>query len=49
MGTLWWATLWFTLACGRPPTRFMVKEVQAIAHGYGRDVVGWEEIWDHFG
>lgn len=22
---------------------------QAIARGYGRDVVGWEEIWDHFG
>ena len=28
---------------------FFVKRAQAIAHGYGRDVVGWEEIWDHFG
>ncbi|EDQ89857.1 uncharacterized protein MONBRDRAFT_18960 [Monosiga brevicollis MX1] len=28
---------------------YFVKRAQAIAHGYGRDVVGWEEIWDHFG
>jgi len=29
--------------------KFMVQSVQAIAHAQGRDVVGWEEIWDHFG
>ena len=28
---------------------YFVKRAQAIAHAYGRDVVGWEEIWDHFG
>lgn len=28
---------------------YMVSHAQAIAHAYGRDVVGWEEIWDHFG
>jgi hexosaminidase len=24
---------------------YFVQRAQAIAHGYGRDVVGWEEIW----
>lgn len=24
---------------------YFVKRAQAIAHGFGRDVVGWEEIW----
>lgn len=28
---------------------YMVAHAQAIAHAYGRDVVGWEEIWDNFG
>ena len=28
---------------------YFVTRAQAIAHAYGRDVVGWEEIWDHFG
>jgi len=28
---------------------YFVKRSQAIARSYGRDVVGWEEIWDHFG
>ena len=26
-----------------------MKRAHTIAHGLGRDVVGWEEIWDHFG
>ena len=26
-----------------------VQRAQAIAHSFGRDVVGWEEIWDNFG
>eukprot|EP00056_Hartaetosiga_gracilis_P011549 m.175691 g.175691 ORF g.175691 m.175691 type:complete len:608 (+) comp13519_c1_seq3:29-1852(+) len=28
---------------------YFVNRTQAIAHSYGRDVIGWEEIWDHFG
>eukprot|EP00462_Mataza_sp_D1_P024346 CAMPEP_0175131698 /NCGR_PEP_ID=MMETSP0087-20121206/6686_1 /TAXON_ID=136419 /ORGANISM="Unknown Unknown, Strain D1" /LENGTH=395 /DNA_ID=CAMNT_0016414015 /DNA_START=893 /DNA_END=2077 /DNA_ORIENTATION=+ len=28
---------------------YFVKRVQAIARSKGRDVVGWEEIWNHFG
>jgi len=28
---------------------YFVKRAQAIARSQGRDVVGWEEIWDHFG
>ena len=28
---------------------YFVARAQAIAHAYGRDVVGWEEIWDNFG
>ena len=28
---------------------YFVHRVQEIAHGYGRDVVGWEEIWNEFG
>lgn len=28
---------------------YFVKRVQTIAHGAGRDVAGWEEIWTHFG
>ncbi|EGD83308.1 hypothetical protein PTSG_03917 [Salpingoeca rosetta] len=28
---------------------YFVNRTQAIARGYGRDVIGWEEIWDHFG
>ena len=28
---------------------YFVKRTQAIAHSQGRDVVGWEEIWNHFG
>ena len=28
---------------------YFVQRTQAIAHSYGRDVVGWEEIWNHFG
>eukprot|EP01116_Phalansterium_solitarium_P023195 TRINITY_DN7_c0_g1_i1.p1 TRINITY_DN7_c0_g1~~TRINITY_DN7_c0_g1_i1.p1 ORF type:complete len:669 (+),score=276.66 TRINITY_DN7_c0_g1_i1:39-2009(+) len=28
---------------------YFVKRSQAIARSMGRDVVGWEEIWDHFG
>ena len=28
---------------------YFVARAQQIAHAYGRDVVGWEEIWDHFG
>lgn len=26
-----------------------MKEAHRIARSQGRDVVGWEEIWDHFG
>lgn len=28
---------------------YFVKRAQTIARNYGRDVVGWEEIWNHFG
>jgi len=28
---------------------YFVNRSQSIARGMGRDVVGWEEIWDHFG
>ena len=28
---------------------YYVKRVQTIAWGLGRTVVGWQEIWDHFG
>ena len=28
---------------------YFVARAQAIAISYGRDVVGWEEIWDNFG
>ena len=28
---------------------YFVKRAQDIAHSQGRDVVGWEEIWNHFG
>eukprot|EP00759_Apiculatamorpha_spiralis_P047501 PhF_6_TR43148/c0_g1_i1/m.66038/K12373/HEXA_B; hexosaminidase len=28
---------------------YFVQKAQAIAHAQGRDVVGWEEIWNHFG
>jgi len=28
---------------------YFVNRSQSVARGYGRDVVGWEEIWDHFG
>ena len=28
---------------------YFVARAQAIGHAYGRDVVGWEEIWDNFG
>jgi len=28
---------------------YFVKEAHRIARSQGRDVVGWEEIWDHFG
>jgi len=28
---------------------YYVKRVQGIAWGLGRNVVGWQEIWDHFG
>jgi hexosaminidase len=28
---------------------YFVRRAQAIARGQGRDVVGWEEIWKHFG
>jgi len=29
--------------------QYFVNRSQTIARGYGRDVVGWEEIWDYFG
>merc|ERR1711907_100261 len=29
--------------------KYFVKRAQGIARAQGRDVVGWEEIWDHFG
>jgi hexosaminidase len=28
---------------------YFVQRAQGIAHSQGRDVVGWEEIWNHFG
>eukprot|EP00055_Hartaetosiga_balthica_P011792 m.55030 g.55030 ORF g.55030 m.55030 type:complete len:635 (+) comp7735_c0_seq5:74-1978(+) len=28
---------------------YFVNRTQAIAHSYERDVIGWEEIWNHFG
>lgn len=28
---------------------YYVKRVQGIAWGLGRTVIGWQEIWDHFG
>ena len=28
---------------------YFVRRAQAIARSQGRDVVGWEEIWNHFG
>eukprot|EP00045_Choanoeca_perplexa_P018020 m.274610 g.274610 ORF g.274610 m.274610 type:complete len:647 (+) comp17690_c0_seq3:36-1976(+) len=28
---------------------YFVNRTQAIAHSYGRQVVCWEEVWDHFG
>lgn len=28
---------------------YFVRRAQSIARGQGRDVVGWEEIWNHFG
>mmetsp|Transcript_25049 Transcript_25049/g.40412 ORF Transcript_25049/g.40412 Transcript_25049/m.40412 type:complete len:525 (+) Transcript_25049:27-1601(+) len=28
---------------------YLVAQAQEIAHSQGRDVIGWEEIWNHFG
>ncbi|GMH55875.1 hypothetical protein TrST_g2448 [Triparma strigata] len=28
---------------------YFIARVQAIAHSMGREVIGWEEIWNHFG
>jgi hexosaminidase len=28
---------------------YFVKRAHSIARSQGRDVVGWEEIWNHFG
>ncbi|GMH48651.1 hypothetical protein TrLO_g3482 [Triparma laevis f. longispina] len=28
---------------------YFIARVQSIAHSMGREVIGWEEIWNHFG